>query len=158
MGVDETTRAKLASDTYFDATSTIRHYDTQRATFASLSLSALAFLTGFASTQAKVGGSVLIFRCLALTGLLLAVLSVVVVAKLASLVDQQRLRARSASDILHDEFGMTAVRVVDERVRDGSKASVLRKLRLSSLWIAMFAIFAAIELLAVVFSEKLFTP
>jgi hypothetical protein len=157
MSVDETVRAKLASDTYFDATNTIRHYDAQRATFASLSLSALAFLTGFSSTQAKVGGSILLLRCLAIIGFLLAGLSAIVVAKFASLIDRQRLRARSASDLLHDEFEMTAVRVVDAKVRK-SEAGLLRNLPLSFLWGAMFFIFAVAELLVVVFSERLVSP
>jgi len=48
--------AKLLSANYFDATSTIRHYDTLRAGFSSISVSGLALLSGFAAAEVKGGG------------------------------------------------------------------------------------------------------
>jgi len=154
MSVDDAAKAKLAADTYFDATNTIRHYDTQRATFASLSLS-VAFLTGFAATQAKAGGSVMILRALSIAGLLIAVLSCVVVRKFASLINRHRRRARFAANFLNDNFGMGAVNAIDEAVRQGEKHRLWASIPLDLLWVAMFMIFVVIECLALIFARTL---
>jgi hypothetical protein len=59
---DTSARNKLFSDVYLDATKTIRHYDAQRASFASLAVSGLAILFTFVSIQAKEPGNHIFVR------------------------------------------------------------------------------------------------
>src|SRR5262245_48225150 len=126
-------RTKLLSDNYFDATSTIRHYDTLRVTFSSLSLSALALMAGFLYVQVK-GGSPETVRALGVVSSLVALISVIVVVKLSSLIARQRLRARFSVRIIEEEFGAPSISRVDREVRETSRTWLTNPISLSSLW------------------------
>jgi hypothetical protein len=151
---DKEQLGKLLAENYFDATSTIRHYDSLRATFSSLSLSALALLGGFSAAQMK-GGSPETIRALAIVGLLLALLSILTVIKLSYLIERQRLRARVSIRLLEECTGGPAISLVDREVRETSKTWVTSSLSLNSLWTGFFVALFLLFALAALFSHRL---
>jgi hypothetical protein len=148
---------KLLSGNYFDATSTIRHYDTLRATFSSFLLSALALMGAFFATQSK-GGNPQAVRTLAIIAMLLALLGVLVAIKLDGLIDRQRLRARASIRILEEATGVTAISKVDQEVRERSNALLSNVISLNALWVGLFVAMLVLFTLAAIFPERLVVP
>jgi uncharacterized membrane protein len=87
---DTSARNKLFSDVYLDATKTIRHYDAQRASFASLAVSGLAILFTFVSIQAKEPGNHIFVRVVSIFIILVSIISLLLTLKIDALIRRHR--------------------------------------------------------------------
>jgi hypothetical protein len=143
--------ASLLKENYFDATDTIRHYDTVRGTFSSIFLSALALLASYATAQLKDVNNFQVLRGVGIIGSVLSVLSVLVVMKLGSLIERQRIRARSSIRILEEITQQRAISRVDEETISSIGSSWLSKVSLGVLWTSLFLVFLLINIIISIF-------
>jgi hypothetical protein len=148
-----TDKIKLSSDVYFDATNTIRHYDTQRASFASFAASGLTLLFAFLAAQDKKGGEFLPTRLVSFVILLFSLASILLSVKLDSLIKRHRLRARLASEIL-SEMGVDSISKIDDKLKQ-SQVSLIDKIRIGWLWISLFFVFALASLISLLFASSI---
>lgn len=139
---------KMLNDVYFDAVSTIRHYDTQRSSFATISLSGFAGLTAIAAIYAKGEVNQSVFQFLSMLGFILSVLACVVMAKFDRLIRRQRTRAKTASTFLEKDFSIGVIEKVDFEVNAREQHKLFTRIQFSWLWICVFSVFSACFLAA----------
>jgi hypothetical protein len=126
---------------YLDATSTIRHYDSERASFARIYVTVLSLITTalVAATSGNFDSAALVIG--AVVACALSVIALLSTVKLSSLISLQRARARIAMELYQqtmDDLDLLAINPEARRNIGNSMASILS---LSSLWVAMFAVF-----------------
>lgn len=131
---------------YFDAVATIRHYDSQRASFTQLILSALTVLVGFSIVSAKPDDAATLVRALAGVGVALSVIGLLVSGKLNDLILRQRLRARLALEALEAEADDTVLSDIDRALDIRSAKSGWGHVSLRTIWSLVFVVYLAANL------------
>lgn len=123
---------------YLDATTTIRHYDTIRATFTQIFVSILTVSTTIfvASSMQDMPSYMRISGSITLVGL--CALAIVAVAKINSLIDLQRRRATNAMKKFGDIVKTTDYKAINEEAKLEQKNILLTRLPLSRIWAGFF--------------------
>ena len=152
-----TDQQALLKDTYFDAITTIRHYDGQRASFTQLVLSALTVIAGFTVVSSKPDSSLTLLKALSVLGFMLSCSGILVTAKLNNLIKQQRLRAKLAVE-LFEIGGDPVIQKIDATVKERNSLSLLGNLSLNSIWSGVFVIFLVANVLLFLSPETIVTP
>ena len=144
----------IATENYFDATNTIRHYDSQRAAFSRLSLSALALLVAFSATQIEAQNHLNFLQLLSALTMLLSCLSVIILIKFNNLIARQRVRARVSIRLLEEVHDIKVISQIDDEVCRICNTWIVSRLSLNSLWIGLFALFFVLGAVGLFYSTN----
>lgn len=147
---DET--LKFLQAIYFDATTTIRHYDSTRTSFGQMFAAILSFITALAVAGTTTGAAPRLLVPLAGLAMLLSIVAVAIMARFGKLIEFQRKRASAAMEAFErgaGENGLTAVQAEAQR-----RAGPRPRIRLRHLWVLVFTLVAAanVAVLATVLS------
>lgn len=134
-------KSDFLKEIYFDATSTIRHYDTQRTGFTQLVLSALTVMIGFIIALSKPETPSLVLQGLAVVGMTLSIAGFVIAGKLGTLISRQRNRARLALEKLEAEWKDSPISEIDAELKAGSKDGIFSGVKLETIWSCIFIIY-----------------
>ncbi|MGH1371651.1 hypothetical protein [Planktotalea sp.] len=123
---------------YFDATSTIRHYDKERTSTHRVALAVLSGLLALASTDFvpdDVSGAVV-----SVAGVFISIIFYIVTAKYAGLIEREKSKARAARSYLA-QLGDNAIADIDNSKTELTRTVPFKHTKLSALWSLYYAIF-----------------
>jgi hypothetical protein len=145
-----TEKSSILKEVYFDAITTIRHYDGQRASFTQLILSALTVLIGFSIISTKPDNAIVFVRALATVGALLSVIGFLVSLKLNDLISRQRLRARLALTELEGGTDEKTIANIDKALDARSAESFLGRISLRTIWSLVFVVYFVANMVLII--------
>lgn len=134
---------------YFDATTTIRHYDGVRSSFTQIYGSLVAIFTTTSSYFAKSLDGPYFFLGSAVS-LSMSVLGLFIILKINSLLRLQRRRASIAMSQLEENIGISTFFSINNRAKSSQNDDITNKISLSVLWCGIFAVLIAINFLLLI--------
>jgi hypothetical protein len=130
---------------YFDATATIRHYDSSRTTFVQLFAAVLVLLTS--ASVFAAGESDGIRRSIILTAsavaTILTAIGAAIVLRFNSLILLQRERAKLSMRQFEELSGEAGLSLINAEARTRAHQRSIWLPAMGSLWVAMFAAIGA---------------
>ena len=127
-----------ASKVYFDATSTIRHYDKERTASHRVALAVLSGLLSVGSSDLFLDDNASVV--VSVVGALISVIFYMISDRYGELIEREKSRARTARRLL-DQGGDRAIATIDEAKREMMSDVLVKYAKLSSLWGLYYLVF-----------------
>jgi hypothetical protein len=142
-------------DNYFDSTETIRHYDSQRATFARTLLAAVAIVwtAGVYLSRSDLFSLTSVMTVFAFQ-VVLSIIGLFVMIRFEGLIQFQRERAKASYYHIDKVLSEGSVAEIDRkaRVETTSKTSLLQRLPLGKMWRLIWGVLALFGMIGLVMS------
>ena len=127
-----------ASKVYFDATTTIRHYDKERTSTHRVALAVLSGLLAVGSSDLFSDDYTSVV--VNVVGTLISAIFYMISGRYGGLIERERSRAKTARRLL-DEGGDRAIATIDEAKREMMRDVQFKYVKLSSLWGLYYSVF-----------------
>jgi len=131
---------------YFDATQTIRHYDSERASFSRIAVTILSILLAFSASLLEGGASTQVLLLVFFALLSFSMIAFLVCVRISRLINYQRTRANIFLSKLNSEF-----MVLEKEAKSrANKKDRYFNISLYMLWNSIFVLFMVLGLIGVV--------
>jgi hypothetical protein len=132
---------QFLKDIYIDATNTIRHYDNQRTTVATIFVAILSVMSSATGAAVAAATTKDFLRAASGAGTLMTLAMLMIIAKLNSLIRLQRKRASLTMQAWQGLVSQPDLTTINRNARREAHIPLVSSITMGTLWVVIFFLF-----------------